>query len=220
MEEEVQQQTAQGKEVIHPEVAINPWFRSRKLRRGILWFILALELLIFIWLLPHDLLAYKNIQFLTHPRQSLVTAPDLAAKMKQDPGLGWKLSISTRNKQSIGENKKGYLLVFVGDCASCLHADLKTWGAEAKRKQMSMVLLTSATRSKASEFERSLDISAPIISETNGNTIKRINAFWAGRAYLFSPRWRLMWLSKQPDFPVDPFSQKGFQTAIDSRGIR
>lgn len=183
--------------------------------------VILVQVLILLWLVPKDPLLMVRIQSILHPSASSVPRPNVDAGMlRHDPAIGMQMPMdgAGRSIRSIApKSKTGYLVVSVGDCASCIAADIKSWQAEASRNDLTTILIASAPPGQAQQFRHTLGVKAPIISDLDGHLTHTLNVVWPGRAYLFSPQWRLRWLQRtlQPQF--DPFEDRRFLTALEGR---
>ena len=192
----------------------------RRLRIRIMVIALLIEVALLLWFAQKDLMIERGIMRFLKTSNTSNTPPNYSAELKNDPKIGAfypEIGVDRNTRKLRGKKQVGFLVAYVGNCASCLHANLREWEAESKTNGVSMILLTTATHRGAMEFENNLALKLPVISDTKGSLVKKINAIWPGRAYLFSRKWRLLWLSMQPDFPNDPFSRKSFQCALEGR---
>lgn len=127
-----------------------------------------------------------------------LAVPDLlAAAERHDLAIGSLFPagpVGDAIRTSAGPSSVGYLLVAVGDCAGCIKADLPGWQEQCRARGVSMILLTSASSSAASDFRRRLGLRVPLVSDPSETMQRRLNAVWYGRPYLYSPDWRLRWV--------------------------
>jgi len=137
--------------------------------------------------------------------------------MAQDPALGSELpthDVGVSTRRSVGGAANGYLLVPIGDCAGCISADIRAWQAAAPQSGVKLVLLTSAGEDAIQKFRSGLGLHVPIVSDQKGSLIRSLNVLWPGRAYLYSPKWRLIWLQRDDRPRSDQFKDKGFLAAL------
>ena len=135
----------------------------------------------------------------------------------EDPALGSELpthDVGVSTRRSVGGAANGYLLVPIGDCAGCISADIRAWQAAAPQSGVKLVLLTSAGEDAIQKFRSGLGLHVPIVSDQKGSLIRSLNVLWPGRAYLYSPKWRLIWLQRDDRPRSDPFKDKGFLAAL------
>jgi hypothetical protein len=178
--------------------------------------VLLAQIALLLWLLPKDLLIYLRIQ---HFFRSSAPAPppDYAILLQNDPPLGFLLPNEEAGKslrKITPKARLGYLIVPVGDCASCLSANLPEWQSEAPKHGLSMVLLSSATSKRVEQFRRSLGLTVPVISDPGDRLSYRLNMVWPARPYLFSTDWRLLWKARENSRTYNPFADQTLETAL------
>ena len=173
---------------------------------------------VLIWLVRQDPLALLRISSLLHPAPAAPQRPKPDRRlMAQDPALGSELpthDVGVSTRRSVGGAANGYLLVPIGDCAGCISADIRAWQAAAPQSGVKLVLLTSAGEDAIQKFRSGLGLHVPIVSDQKGSLIRSLNVLWPGRAYLYSPKWRLIWLQRDDRPRSDPFKDKGFLAAL------
>ncbi len=99
----------------------------RKSRTGLLVTVLLLLLLATSYLLRSDPLAVARLQALIHPMPKVTQPVDYRALTKNDPPLSLilpNIGAGSDIRKIAGEPTVGYLLVWVGDCAGCISANL------------------------------------------------------------------------------------------------
>ena len=201
---------------------IAPKERAGPRLQSLFTLVFALAALI-IWLLPKDpMIAWKINSFL-HPESAPAQSiRDYNEDMKKDPPEGSfpisKLYVKTLFS-SLKHTRTGYLVVYVGDCAGCISMNLREWQRQADKNHVTMLLLTSASQNKANKFTKQLSLEIPIISDMKSKAIEPLNAVWPGRAYFFSPHWRLLWLQREHNPGYDPFKELFFLQKLHSATI-
>lgn len=186
------------------------------MRVGILLSVLLAEVIAFAYLYPRNPWAMEKVERWLHPNYYQMPKINYVHQLKRDPPLGLKLpdhGSAPGIWKTLPSSPRGYLLVWGGDCTSCLQADLKSWQLEARRYGISMALFTSASRRDADTLLRREGISAPVLFDSQRRLAVVLNALWPGRTYLFSPHWRLLWLQKIRGSSFNPFNDRGFQAA-------
>ena len=141
---------------------------------------------------------------------------------KRDPELGTTLpqnTIGASIRAVVRPGKSGYLLVFVGDCTACIKVDFPVWAKKAREHNVQIVGLTQARRERILELQSQLselNVQMPIISDPNNEVISVLNSYYTGRAYLFSPTWRLEWMAHSLNSESSFWGHKAFQTALEN----
>ncbi|MCC6729802.1 MAG: hypothetical protein IT208_10735 [Chthonomonadales bacterium] len=160
------------------------------------------------------LLASRVRAAILRPRRA--PAVDHASRFRDDPAPGTPLPADATGaavRRAAAPARAGYLLVPIGDCASCLKADLAGWQRQCAARGLSLILLTSAPEAAARRYLRRLGVTAPCVTDPDGWLERRLNALWAGRSYLYSPAWKLRCAARGT--PGDsPFTDRGFLAAL------
>ena len=173
------------------------------------------ELSLMTWLVLRDpFLSYQVFSHIRPVRQ--ISAPVDTEQFKKDPLIDLVLpttAIGNSIRTKATKSTNGYMLVPVGDCASCVKADLVGWQRECNKLGISFVLVTTAKEEVAKTFLRRLRLNAPIVCDPAGTINKSLNVIWFGRPYLFSSDWKLLWLQSQVGSD-NPFTDKSFLQTI------
>ncbi|HLI48964.1 MAG TPA: hypothetical protein VKV18_09780 [Chthonomonas sp.] len=192
----------------------------RGVLRQILLCLLLLEIAILLFILRREgtftSLFTRWIAAHTSIGQALPLS-DYKAVMKNDPALGFLLPNTPIGNciRKLHVVKRPYLLVFVGDCASCLSINLADWQHAAIRYSTPLLVLTTASPKEAKAFLKQQGVHLPIVSDPKGQLVQALNAVWRRRAYLFSSQNRLLWLGKDAPFPTNPFTQPAFLHVLE-----
>ncbi len=168
--------------------------------------------------LPSDPLIAARLHEMLHPSDINARPafnPDAAAKMDPAPGatlpdMGAGKEIRAMTPPSI----RGYLVVGLGDCATCSHFDDKIWQKEAEAVGVTMVAFAGTSRSKIAAFRRILKTAFPIYSDDGNGLHNSINAYWSGRVYYYDRDWNLVWIMKGFGNPYDLNRQTGLLDLI------
>ena len=91
----------------------------------------------------------------------------------------------------------GYLIVWVGDCGSCIRANLGAWEHDAAQRGVRMLLMSTASPESVGRFMRLNPLVSPFYQDEGQSIGISLNATWPGRAYLFSSDWKLCWLERR-----------------------
>lgn len=193
--------------------------RDRRLLR--IWLLTAAFtalLALLAWLVPGDLFLSARVYRALHPALPQPPPVNYDAQLKHDPPLGIKLAGAPLCR-AVPDPRAGILLIYVGDRACCMHADLAGWEQEARSDGPPTVLLASASPRNLPEqvalLRRGLGLKSPVVADTARLLQRRLNAFCVPRAYLLSPGWRLRWLQRDVrGLGCDPFGDPTFQTAL------
>lgn len=160
----------------------------RPLRIRIMLGLFLAEISLLIWYLGRDPLASSLYVRLVHPAEQPLQE-DHTAEFVKDPSPGFRLAegnLRSGGTRTPDEPANGYLVVAVGDCASCLHVDLPALERKTRLSGIDMVLITTATEARANEFVRKSKLHTRILSDPRNRLGASLNAVWLGRAYLFS----------------------------------
>jgi hypothetical protein len=136
-----------------------------------------------------------------------VKDPPLYAEMPDNP-------VGANVRKSAVPSQGGYLVVYVGDCASCLALNVKKLEQKAAELHVSMVLLTATSSKNAEIFRHQSHCVSPAIPDPQGLLLGPVNAAWPGRCYLFSNQWKLLWLSQEPLPDFEMVSVPSFMQAL------
>ena len=172
-----------------------------------------------IWLVRQNPLALYRIDSFLHPQPATAPRPKPDKRlMAQDPALEAYLpsqGVGGSVRTSVSGDARGYLLVPVGDCAGCLNSNLRLWQSEAAKRGVKLVLLTSGDQDAINRFRANLGPQIPIVPDQQGTLTRSLNVIWPGRAYLYSRKWRLIWIQRDDAARTDPFSDKRFLSALE-----
>ncbi|HET6384509.1 MAG TPA: hypothetical protein VFJ58_14030 [Armatimonadota bacterium] len=116
-------------------------------------------------------------------------------------------------RQAAPSGGDAYLLVFIGNCASCVGVDLNDWNTTAREHHLTMIMFTTAGKQEAAEYHRSLGVPAPLISDPRGEISRRLHAAFKPRAYLFDRDWKLRWAQPVP-VQDNLMEDSGFKAAV------
>ncbi|CCW36349.1 Redoxin [Chthonomonas calidirosea] len=170
---------------------------SRILYRSLLLMLFGTEALILMWLLPHDKVTLHRHRSLLPLRSSSASSasqdPYLEA-MKNAPKIGTPFlptGIGKIVRQVAPKHVRYTLLGYVGNCASCLNVNLKSWQEEAKARGVGFVLFTTAPSFIAQTFVKQQGLKVPIVCDIKGDLVKQLKALWPGRCFLIGAgMWR------------------------------
>jgi hypothetical protein len=184
--------------------------------------LLTALILILVWLLTKDPLVCARLQQFFRPKPK-TTIVDYASLLKNDPHPGTHLPNTTASSavQKATKNpRRGYLLINVGGCSTCMHTDFRLLEKQAEQYQLKLVMVTSANRSTATRFQRDAGARrSPIVCDPDGQLIAAMNAFFTPRMYYYSPDWRLQWIQKDPSRTnYNPFADPDFNRAMREVG--
>lgn len=143
----------------------------------------------------------------------VATTPSINLEFSKDPAHGSLLDnigIGQVIRSSFGRVEHGILLVPVGDCASCLKADLRTWQLHVAKLHVAFGIITTASPEVSKTFMKRLRILALVINDTNGQFVKDWNVLWNGISYYFGSDWKLKWVEKSLTAD-DPFNSAELQ---------
>jgi hypothetical protein len=136
-------------------------------------------------------------------------ALNAGALEQKDPPLGSELprigvgkDIRIASKPSRG----GYLLAFIGDCASCSKLDLEKLQSQTRARGITLIVLSNGEDSRVTamgESLRRIGVDVPIYRDPDNRLASVLNTYYAGRLYYFTPAWRLRW--RERDFGVDNY---------------
>ena len=90
-------------------------------------------------------------------------------------------------------NGKGYLVVSLGDCASCIRFDTEKWSKDAKTSHVKLLYFSGASKDQIAKFRKAMHITDPIYYDGDNALSRSINCYWNGRVYYYSRNWRLKW---------------------------
>ena len=174
-----------------------------------------------VFVLPSDPLIAARLHEMMHPSSvnaRLTFQPDAASKMDAAlesslPDLGAGKEIRASMPPSI----RGYLVVGLGDCATCSHFDDKIWQKEAEAAGVPLVGFAGAPKSKIAEFRRILKTGFPIYSDSGNGLHNAVNAYWSGRVYYYDRDWKLVWIMKGFGNPYDLNRQPGLLDLIGGK---
>ena len=188
-------------------------------RRQLMCFFVLAQMTLLGWLLPKDTILAWRLHYMLHPIP-VTPVQDYSAALKRDPVVG-SFSLLTGEKtllSTVKPTRLAYLVVPAGDCAGCMAVDLQRWQRDASSHEISMILLTSASQKQADHFMQHLGLSVPIIADPKSTLLAPLNPIWPGRAYLFSPKWRLLWVQRERVPAYIPFKDAGFLQALHGAG--
>ncbi len=189
----------------------------RYIRPGNLMVVVGLQIIVLAWIISRDpMTSYRLHTALCSDGPQ--TTSQKSFNFDADPGVGADMRAISVEGQRLGKlvshSKVGYLLISVGDCASCMGMDLKAVQRQAAAHGINTVLFTTAPPRNAQKFVHDGKLSIPIYSDESEKLSKGLNALWAGRCYLFSTNWRLVWLQKQRTLGYSPISDAGFNRIL------
>jgi len=180
-----------------------------------MWIIFFCEIVLLTWFIFRDPFLSYRILAPFRPAHKMIPIPG-EDPFKRDILLGTLLpknEIGNAIRKTAVKSMRGYLLVPVGDCASCIKADLVGWKSQCDELGISFIMVTTANNDAARKFCKRLRLSAPFVSDPKGVMNEDLNAVWYGRPYLFSSDWKLLWY--QPHLgPDNPFADKGFLAVL------
>lgn len=189
----------------------------RRLRKPLLLSVFLAEAIALLWLLPTDPLLARQTYLFLHPARSKVVSPDDLSRLKKDPRLHSDLpkdGAGERVRQKTPHSNVGYLLVPVGECASCISVDLRAWQRAASERGLSMVVVSSAPAERTAEFLHDMKLAVPVVFDPSGKLTRQLNVVWTARPYLFSPDWRLIWLPRTYRVQYNPLEEPEFEKAL------
>lgn len=155
-----------------------------------------------LWMQTWDPLAAATLRRLLRAPATNAQS-DLTALLRRDPPIGSTLpegcaASSALRTAAARKALQPILLVYAGECSSCVRVDLQAWRRQALSSRAQMVLFTSADRKVATSFARDLGLTdTPIVSDLDGSLIRALNARFAPRGYLYDVERRLVWIQKQ-----------------------
>jgi hypothetical protein len=193
--------------------------RANNSKTGLLLMVLLLLLFLLTYFLPKDPLIAAKIATLFHPAPTKPTVY-IKSLTRNDPPLNFILAQSGLGAQlraTTKPSKGGYLLVFIGDCAGCITANLRAWEKRSETYDLRMILVTTASFSEAKQFQTQLGLVSPVFFDHGRTLEKQLNATWIGRCYFFDANWRLRWLEDELHVNFDPFKDvqlMGFLHAV------
>ncbi|MCX6378294.1 MAG: hypothetical protein NT023_02275 [Armatimonadetes bacterium] len=198
-------------------------------RTGLLLTVCLCLLWALLILLPQDILVMRSIStnwgWIVGSRRAVpYFAPQLDPKLmtSADVPLGVTLPDTVIGKQireAAPHKVSGYLVVFIGACSSCISNRVEDWQKQAKQRNLGYVMVASTTPDITVTYSLKNKITVPVISDPKETLFKQFNARWAGRPYLCSKDWKLVWQEDKMhiDFPL--FSDGGFLKALEKERI-
>lgn len=207
---------ADGAEVAAP--------RERRSLQGALLAVLLLVVLLTLRLLRGDPLVAARLDALAAPRfERVARTLDATSLTRGDPMPGFRLPASGAGHRirAAAHGRTGpRVLVWIGDCADCMAADLPLWEREAARAGATMILLTSGSERAVSRLRTRKGLRSAVVGDPGGALARRLNAAWAGRPYLFSEDWRLLWVDRHVPGLRNPFAEAEVaQLVATERGV-
>lgn len=199
-----------------PSLEMAPSAYGSRIRLGLLTSVLLIEVAAFMYLLSQNPWAMATVVRWMHPEYFQPPKINYVHQLRRDPPLGLQLpdyGSAAEIQKIVPSSSHGYLIVWIGDCTSCLQYDLKSWQLEARHRGISLALLTTASRTQAEAFRQERGLSAPAVVDSKRRLSTILNALWPGRTYLFSTGWRLLWYQKVQSSSYNPFQDPGFQAA-------
>jgi hypothetical protein len=155
--------------------------------------------LVFTWLLSNDPAVERRLYAFLHPPRVPLKA-DITAQLAADPRLGSR-PLKSRALALVNTSLPGKrlprLLIYVGECSSCLSGDLKQWVRDAHEAALAPVLISTAPKTYAQAFvkERGLQ-GVPVISDPHLEILAGLNPVFAPRAYVLDKQGTLRWLQR------------------------
>lgn len=147
---------------------------------------------------------------------------DYGRQFVHDPAIGSELPRTGAGnplRRMTGDQSKGFLLVPVGDCVSCLATDLQAWEKQCRQHNLKLILLTTSPPETARSFRTKLGIKVPIAIDAKSGLLKGLNPLWLARPYLYTPDWRLVWVSHEHHAFYSPFDDKTFAALTEGAKI-
>ncbi len=192
---------------------------SHKIRRKILIAVLLAECLLTVLLLPSDFVISKRWAIFVHAGGSNNPPPPQTwSHALSDPPLGSafpQLGNSERPVMGDPGECRGFLVVPVGNCSSCLKVDLQAWSKSSSEIGLKLVLVSTGIDEQVRVFQREHKIDSPIVRDPRGEITKKLNAFWTGRPYLFGRNGKLAWISMTPLDAQFPANDATFRQAME-----
>ncbi len=170
--------------------------------------------------LPGDPLIAARLHYLTHPAESRKPTFDPDTSSKMDVAMGSSLPDRGAGKEIRAQSPpsiRGYLVVGLGDCATCSHFDDRIWQKQAEAVGVPMIGFAGASKSKIADFRRVLKAGFPIYSDPDNGLQNSINAYWSGRVYYYDRDWKLIWRMKGFGNAYDLNRQPGLLDLIGAK---
>lgn len=198
----------------------------------LVWLITLLLLLLWSWVLviPRDMMLVRTLNQkmgwgIGYKRFVPKIVPTLNPEQLTlaDAALGTQLPSSAvvqKIKSSAYKQAKAHLVVFIGACAECISNRVEDWQQEAKKLGLGYIMVTSSPESNIKAFAKKHKIVVPIISDERETLFRLLNVRWAGRPYLFSKDWKLIWQENKMHIDFNLFADAGFQSAVKMEGVR
>lgn len=159
------------------------------------------------WLYSRTPAADAHIRGVGRPTPALQSGPK--------PGSVLPAGEAAAEMRKAAPGPRGWLVLQVGECSSCLGEELRGWLAAAREQGYAPVLLTTSGGERLEAFRRDPALKAArIIQDRDGRLGAWLAAPFTPRAYLFDRDWKLQAAQSQP-FPDarDPFGDPGLRGA-------
>lgn len=159
------------------------------------------------------------------PRAVPRTVPqlDLENLTTGDASIGTSLpsnTITQKIKALSDKTVPAHLFVFIGACSECISNRIEDWQAEAQKRKIGYLMVSTSPQSDIAKFASKHKITVPVISDEQQILFHHLNARWAGRPYLFSKDWNLLWQEQKMHIDFALFSNKDFLAAIQKEAQR
>ncbi len=147
-------------------------------------------------LLPNDILIAAKLHSFFKSKHANVNQfnPDSAAKF--DISFNSTLPLDGAGSDILTKTskcKKGYLLVSLGDCASCIRFDTDKWSKDAKKLNLKLVYFSGTSNDQIAKFRKAMHIAKPVHQDKYNALSRSINCYWNGRVYYYDMNWHLKW---------------------------
>lgn len=164
--------------------------------------IAATLIVILLWFVSKDPAVETRLYAAFHPQRGPVKA-DISGLLKVDPPVGSR-PLSSSALALVNTSLRGRtlprLLIYVGECSSCLSGDLKQWVSDARAANLAPVLISTAPRKLALAFAKDRGLKGvPVIGNPTQEILKGLNPVFTPRAYLLDEHGTLRWLQRDPE---------------------
>jgi hypothetical protein len=190
-------------------------------RTPLLFAVLAVLLAALLYMLSVDGGLSRSMGRLLRPLVAAGSSHDWTKRFASDPQIGSQVThpaFRAKVRRAAASVPVGFLLVALHDCASCVRTDFAARDREALSRGLTPIFISTASEDSIKDFRTDRKLIGPIIRDEDGVLHKRLNSFWRGRSYLFSPDWRMLWIEKDFRSGKGPFVNRMLFTSIEELG--